>query len=449
MKRSLITLKILAGIISFFLWANALAEVVLPQHEKSMSVGNVDCASSTCHGSVVPWSQSPVLQNEYFTWKNMDRHSQSYQSLLSQKSIQIAKKLNLAQPAHVTTQCLNCHTHYPDKKLQGKSFSVQDGVGCESCHGPAEKWGVTHTQKGTTHQDNIKHGLYPTSRPVALAKLCNSCHVGDATKSVSHRLLAAGHPRLTIELNTFLKIEPPHYLVDEDYKLRKGELSPVKIWAIGQAEIAIARLDMLSDPKRNHQGIFPEQALFDCSACHHQFSQQQISSKINQTPGVLRLNDSSLLMLRAMIQVALPDKIVQFNRLVNELDQSFSQKNTAGNSFENVQDKAKKLSLLIQQMVPALEAFVYSPEKVRAIFIALVKGSPDYSNYADAEQAYMALSSVGEVYLQNYSKNAPQIKNSMVQLSKELASEEQFQAQSFIKQYSKFAQFLQVQNGVQ
>ena len=449
MKKGSIASKIWIGAFSFFLWVNSSAETLLPQNMKSMSVGNVDCASSPCHGSVVPWNQSSVLQNEYLTWKNADRHSQSYQVLLSQKSIQIAKKLSLPQPAHLTTQCLNCHTHNPDKKFQGANFSLQDGVGCESCHGNAEKWGVSHTKKGVTHQENIKNGLYPTSQPVALAKLCNSCHVGNTTNFASHRLMAAGHPRLSIEINTFLKIQPPHYLVDEDYKLRKGDISPVKKWAIGQAETITARLEMLSDPKRNHQGIFPELALFECSACHHPLGSQQRTSKINQAPGVLRLNDSGLLMLRAIIQVAFPDKLGQFNSLVTGLDQSLSEKNTLANPLENIQDNTKKLLLFIQQMVPALEAYPFRPEKIREIFLALVKGSPDYSNYADAEQAYMALSSIGEVYLQNYSKNAIQIKNSMAQLSKELANKDQFQSQNFIKEYSKFTQFLQVQNGVQ
>jgi hypothetical protein len=39
-----------------------------------------------------------------------------------------------------------------------------------------------------THADNLKAGLYPTEEPVARARLCLSCHFGNADRFVTHRL---------------------------------------------------------------------------------------------------------------------------------------------------------------------------------------------------------------------------------------------------------------------
>ena len=35
-----------------------------------------------------------------------------------------------------------------EKAVLGKGFSLADGVSCESCHGPAERWLTVHYQAG-------------------------------------------------------------------------------------------------------------------------------------------------------------------------------------------------------------------------------------------------------------------------------------------------------------
>ena len=54
-----------------------------------------------------------------------------------------------------------------------------------------------------THAGNVARGLYPTSDPVAQARLCLSCHFGNRDKFVTHRMMGAGHPRMSFELETF------------------------------------------------------------------------------------------------------------------------------------------------------------------------------------------------------------------------------------------------------
>ena len=46
----------------------------------------------------------------------------------------------------------------------------------------------------------------------------------------------------------------------------------MRVWAIGQALAAQELIDVLLDPKRSRDGLFPELVVFDCHACHHPMS---------------------------------------------------------------------------------------------------------------------------------------------------------------------------------
>jgi len=436
------------GFCLYFIFSMTCFSQTLPHQAKAISQGNITCSSSTCHGSISPWNNTSVLQNEYTTWRTYDKHSQAYKVLFNKQSQQIAKNLGLSQPAHEAALCLNCHAHNPEPQLRAERFSHSDGVGCEGCHGPAEKWISTHTVKGVSHADNVANGMYPTTNPAALAKLCNSCHVGDESRFVTHRIMGAGHPRMSIEINTFTKIEPPHYKVDSDYLTRKGAEQPVKLWAVGQATTAKSLVDLLADTKRNHDGIFPELVAFDCHACHHPMSNKRWVPRNGMPPGVIRLNDSSLMMLSAIVKVLDPNSLSQYTRLFEQLNRASFQKSTRLESIEDLQETAKKLSKLIEQLIVKLQIVSYDEAKIRDIFLALVQGQ-QYYDYASAEQAYMALTSVANLAVTNGSPGIrPHIKASIDQLRKELSNEDKFQYQNFNKEYGKLVQILQLNGGV-
>jgi hypothetical protein len=81
---------------------------------------------------------------------------------------------------------------------------------------------------GATHAGNVKRGLYPTDEPVAQARLCLSCHFGNKDKFVTHRMMGAGHPRMSFELDTFSQTQPPHFVADADWERRKGAYDGVR-----------------------------------------------------------------------------------------------------------------------------------------------------------------------------------------------------------------------------
>ena len=169
--------------------------------------------------------------------------------LLNDRSRRIAANLGLKQPAHEAKICVDCHGHNPPADRRGERFKASDGISCEACHGPAEHWIKSHVAPGATHEENVRNGLYPTEDPVALARLCLSCHFGNKDKFVTHRIMGAGHPRISFELDTFTQTQPPHFVVDEDWRKRKGRWDGVRVWAIGQALAAQESLDVRARPE--------------------------------------------------------------------------------------------------------------------------------------------------------------------------------------------------------
>jgi len=170
----------------------------LPQNTPDKSLGVATCASSLCHGAVEPWKDSHVLQTEYFTWSRMDKHARAYSVLTNTRSQEIARKLGLKEPAHRSALCLDCHAHNVPQQRRGEHFVLSDGITCEGCHGPAEGWIKSHVEQGATHADNLARGMYPISDDVERARLCLSCHFGNRQKFVTHKMMAAGHPRFRI-----------------------------------------------------------------------------------------------------------------------------------------------------------------------------------------------------------------------------------------------------------
>ncbi|MEY3200507.1 MAG: hypothetical protein RIR70_57 [Pseudomonadota bacterium] len=405
----------------------------LPNVAPHQSVGTVNCASSTCHGAVTPWQDSNVLQNEYTTWLRLDKHARAYSTLLNEQSQRIAKNLGLKEGAHKAKICLDCHAHNPAPSLRGERHIVAEGVGCEACHGPAEKWVKSHTVAGTLHADNIANGLYPTDQPVAQAKLCLSCHFGDENRFVTHRIMGAGHPRMSFELETFAALSPAHYRIDDDWKKRKGEFEPIKVWAIGQALAAQQLLNTLADPKRGRDGLFPELVLFDCHACHHPMSDKKWTARDGLPPGKVRLNDSNLLMLRALIKATDPARSAAFNAQVLKVHQAISGKG------DDPLVEAKKLSAMISETVPRLEAMDFNQSHLQGVIRALIDEAQNghYTDYAGAEQAYMAISSMASSLVKRgLAKPAP-INKALADLRRTLANEENFSPRLFASELGK------------
>lgn len=381
-----------AAIFATAAFVAASSAQTLPQHSKSTSLGVVTCASSLCHGAVAPWKDSDILQNEYVTWSRVDKHAtRAYAVLSGERSLAIARNLGMKEPPNRAKLCLDCHGFIPPPGLRGARFKVEDGVSCEACHGPAGDWIERHAAAGATHADNVAHGLYPLDDPVAQAKLCLSCHFGDAERLVTHRMMGAGHPRMSFELDTFAATQPAHYAIDADWRRRKGDWDPVRVWAIGQALAAERILDVLLDPRRSRDGLFPELVVFDCNACHHPMSERRWTPRLGTSPGHIRLNDANLLMLRAIVRRVMSGEEAEgFARRSLALRRAVS--GDGGDAGEAVRAMRQELDGVVARIC----AHRFTPADLRAMLGSLVDEGLEggYHDYAAAEQATMAIASL-------------------------------------------------------
>src|SRR5262249_13283826 len=134
----------------------------------------------------------------------------------------IAQALKIPK-AEASDRCLSCHAVNVKAQMRGPKFDIAEGVHCEGCHGPAEKWLEPHAEKGWTHEQSVKVGMYDTKNLLLRAEKCVSCHL-----QIDTDMVTAGHPEtLTIELDTFSENSPPP-------GGPKGAWTRTGIWGLGQ-----------------------------------------------------------------------------------------------------------------------------------------------------------------------------------------------------------------------
>lgn len=244
----------------------------LPLGDKLM--GTASCASMSCHNVNGPRG---TKRSEYSTWTGFDKHARAYHVLYEDRSERIARIL-YGKDANAYEQqlCLNCHS-MKHEKSSGDRVSLSDGVSCESCHGPAERWLSVHYQTGFKEksvEEKAEAGLWPTKNLAGRARICGDCHIGNVGKGmeVNHDLIAAGHPRLNFEYSGYLHMVARHWYLADD-KARYPDFH-ARAWAIGQAvtaQTAVAQLHdrALAANKPGPAGKpWPEFAEYDCFACH-------------------------------------------------------------------------------------------------------------------------------------------------------------------------------------
>jgi hypothetical protein len=423
--------------------ATAGSAQTLPQFSDATHLGVTSCAGSTCHGALEPFRNSNVAQNEYVLWSQKDKHSKAYKVLFDERSVRIAKNLGLPN-AHTADVCLNCHANNPAANHRGRQFQISDGVGCEACHGGSSGWLGTHIS-GVSHQDNIAAGLYPTDQPVARAKLCASCHIGSqANKFVTHRIMGAGHPRISFELDTFTAIQPAHFIVDKDYVARKAAPNGVQTWAIGQAVALSEIMTAFLDPRRNPEGFFPELVFYDCHACHHPMSNVRWEPRASTGlgPGVVKFNDANALMLRIIAERLDPG----LGRTLGERMLAFHKAMT-GSRADSLRE-AGQIRDLANQLVTRFASHGFGRDDVRALATGVISdglNKNDFIEYAAAEQATMALSSIINTMRNTGMLNEAQFKSvneSLNKLYEATSKDEAFKATTFAGALRDFSQAL-------
>lgn len=352
-------------------------------------LGVASCASSVCHGKIAAADDSPVWLNEYRVWSAEDRHARAYQTLLSDASERMAQRLGLAS-ARTADLCLDCHADNVPTGQRGPKFRLDDGVGCEACHGGSELWIESHTEPGVTHADNLARGLLGTEDIDVRANVCLGCHLGTQDQYATHRIMAAGHPRLAFELEAYSVNQPAHFAVDDDYVDRKGRVSGFDMWRAGQVQSIRRLLDLIASPRFDAHGFMPDFAFYDCHSCHHPMDADQLPQvRLNQglAPGALRLQDANLFMLRAIATVVAPEQASRLRELHIGLLRS------GWRGIDPARAAARTLKTWLDDQRWTRPGTPVTTAQIAAVrrAIAGMGSRGELADYAVAEQAFLAL----------------------------------------------------------
>jgi len=118
-----------------------------------------------CHKSEKQGNQLSIWQSS--------KHSQAYLALKSEKADKIAEEKGFKTKAVETPECLKCHAsgYNVDAKLLGEKFKVEDGVQCETCHGPGSDYKAMKIMQNK--EEAVKNGLMIYDK---VEDFCINCH---------------------------------------------------------------------------------------------------------------------------------------------------------------------------------------------------------------------------------------------------------------------------------
>jgi len=114
-------------------------------------------------------SKAAMGGEEYLAWEKTS-HAKAFKTLASEEAMKIAKDKGIEDPAKAP-ECLKCHTvaHGVDKKFVGAKLTPEEGVSCEACHGPGEKYKNMKVMK--SHDESVANGLVTPNETT-----CKACH---------------------------------------------------------------------------------------------------------------------------------------------------------------------------------------------------------------------------------------------------------------------------------
>ena len=386
-------------------------------------VGPGSCSATACHGSVRALTQTKVLQNEYSTWVLQDRHARAWNVLNNQVAQRIAKilgpaSLGAGDAAHAP-KCLACHALYVPNDEKAREFDINDGVSCENCHGPSSQWLGPHTARDWPHEKSVAMGMYDTKNLALRTQKCLTCHLGTAEKYVDHEMIAAGHPDLIFELDTYQAVEPVHWVEKVPGHPEQADKDPllgVREWSIGQAvqlQESMSRLIRRAKGTEGKKGlVWPEYGELDCFACHHSLTAAEESWRLRSATEDPRGGRGYYQNRRAGDPAYNVSRVVVFQHMANEVDSTTSKQlqttmmklaalvGSLQPNRDDIEQLATQAGELSTKLAGELRNASFDREKTVRVMRAIC-GDADYisdQGERSAEQAAMALDSLYIAY---------------------------------------------------
>ena len=215
------------------------------------------------------------------------------------------------------------------------------------------------------------------------------------------------------------------------------------IWAIGQIQAAGQLLESLGNPEHFGQGLLPELVFFDCHSCHHPMSQLRWAPRktTGLDAGVLRLNDSNLLMLIYIAKVIDPALSDQFSSDILALHKGMNQSHEA--TLNAIKGLKASINTLRKQITRNRFSRNDLMNLIKSILGDIIAG--ELRDYAAAEQAAMALDSSFSTLTQQgalESTNMKNIQKNMDHIYLTLKDEDKYKPSAFIDAAKSLAQSL-------
>jgi Cytochrome c554 and c-prime len=430
----------------------------LPAQEKEpvKYIGPGSCAATSCHGSVKPIAGSRILQNEYSTWILQDKHSRAYQALTGEVGERMARILKLSAKAEESPRCLACHALYTTPEQRGRAFEISEGVSCENCHGPASAWLGPHTTRSWPHEKSVAAGMTDTRNVIHRAEKCLECHLGTRNKFVDHEMMAAGHPDLYFELDSFSSVMPRHWKVPHEAEPGKpvedAAWVAVREWSTGQAVELRAAMERLTWRAKNERfdkkDVWPEYSELSCFACHHALgpakdSWRQEHGYVGRRPGDPAWNASRYVVFRLLVKQLDAAGAQELDRQLLVVSAEMSKLNP---DRSVVSAAASAAAPLAERLAERLAAMPYDQSLTLRM---LQKIADDVENIAladerAAEQAAMAVDSLYIAYSRETKPaNAAEVRAAINSLFQQLENPSAYNADQFASALRRIRPMLQ------
>jgi len=227
--------------------------------------------------------------------------------------------------------CIRCHGTWPASadavSPTQPPVALALGVSCQACHGPGLRWNLVHylpphVWHTVTPDAKQALGFTDVRSPAKKVELCTSCHIGSVSegKLLKHEWYAGGHPPLpSFELASFQSQMPVHWkslAAKPNFAFREGSLARddaavatnyralrdagvpedaikanyleannniepsaandlprTKDITVGGVGVLAAYVRLVGDYAAlaaDGKSAWPELALYDCTACHHE-----------------------------------------------------------------------------------------------------------------------------------------------------------------------------------
>ncbi len=444
-----------AAVVSLLL---AFAAAGRAQDSAGKYIGPGSCAATSCHGAVRPVAGSRILQNEYSTWILQDKHSRAYQALTGEVGERMARILKLGAKAEDSPKCLACHALYAAPEQRGRAFEISEGVSCENCHGPAQGWLGQHTARDSAekHAESVRLRMVDTRNVITRTEKCLECHLGTKSKFVDHEMIAAGHPDLYFELDSFSAVMPRHWrqprLGASGQPAEDAAWAGVREWSTGQAVQLRAALERLvwraKGERSDGKNIWPEYSELSCFACHHALgpagsSWRQEHGYAGRRPGDPAWNASRYAVFRILAAQVDSDGAAELDRDLSAVSAEMSKLNP---DREAVAAAASAAAPVAQRFAERLAAMPYNAALALKLLQRITENA-DAIALADeraAEQATMALDSLYIAYSKNSAPgNAADVRAAINGLFQQLQNPSSYNADQFASALRKLRSLLQ------